>query len=635
QAGDLLAEQRNWPAAEQSYREALKKDRGHVGALGGLGAVMLATARASDAAYMLSQAIAADPRQVNYRINLASSFLQMGRPDLARDQAEAAVHLARNRGECWYLLGESEAKLGNFPAAVTALTRHLELKPDFPPGLVNRAFVLFRLGYLDAAEDDLDRCLTLMPNLGPALLNKARLLHIKGDHAGAIHQFSACMEEATKRGGRPDPVAHSEMIVALDYLPGCDLATQAEERASWNHWHARPLARSHPPAVTVADPNRRLEIGVLSKDLFAHSAAFLYAPLFLNLDPEFFRIHVYDASEAEDGLTHLLRDRSESWLRVRGWLPEQIADRIRADRMDILVDLSGHLTPNLLLVHARKPAPLSVTGWGHATGTGMLGMDGFIADRALVPEESRRLFSETILDLPCALPYWPPQDAPDPAPPPSETKGFVTFGCFNRVNKINDAVLDAWAEILTRLPDSRLLLKDISLHQASLQNRLIDGFEARGIDLDRIEIEGKSDRAKHLAALARVDVILDPFPQAGGTSTWEALWQGVPVVTLAGSTPASRNGASILSALELTDLITERVDDYVEVALRLAADWQRRAVLRARLRERIRRSPAGDLDAYGQALGEAFRKLWRDWCTKRKRGETLTKRPANPAPRPS
>ncbi|MGB0683796.1 MAG: tetratricopeptide repeat protein [Magnetovibrionaceae bacterium] len=620
--GDYQAAAGKWAEAEKAYRAAIRLAGAAVGApspvhaaaLGGLGSVLLATGRHADAAYTLSQAIKGLPREPNFRINLASTFLQMGRPDLAADQADAAVQLAPRRAEAWYLLGEARAKQGAYKASIVAQTRQLELKPDFPPALINRAFCFFRLGQLDAAGEDLDRALSLDPNLPQALLNKARLQHMRGDHAGAIHMFAACIEQ-----NPADAVAHAELIVALDYLQSADLETQSEERRSWNHWHAAPLKAQADRRVydLVADPERRLTIGVLSKDLFGHSSAFLYAPLFLNMDPDRFRLIAFDAGESHDTVTEQFAARSDAWIDVTGLDVEDIAERIFAERVDILVDISGFLTPKFLLVHARKPAPVSVCGWGHATGSGMEAMDGFVVDPHLVPEASRVRFSETLLDLPCALPYWAPEDAPDPSPPPAETKGFVTFGCFNRVNKINDAVLDCWSDILARLPESRLLLKDLSLHEASMQIPLIEGFEARGVDLDRIEIEGRSDRRSHLAAFSRVDVALDPFPQAGGTSTWEALWQGVPVISLALDTPASRNGASILNAIGLGDLVAETPEQYVGLALDLAEDWQRRAVLRARLRSRIRTSPAGDLEGYGRALEGAFRGLWRRWCSSR------------------
>ncbi|MEO5374277.1 MAG: acetylglucosamine transferase, partial [Alphaproteobacteria bacterium] len=310
------------------------------------------------------------------------------------------------------------------------------------------------------------------------------------------------------------------------------------------------------------------------------------------------------------------------WRHTVGVSDEDMAEQIRRDGIDILVDLSGHTIGNRLAVFVHKPAPVQITAWGHAEGTGIPTIDAFLADSVVVPESERSFFAETVIDLPCFLPYAPPGYAADVAALPALSAGVFTFGCFNRLDKFSEDALALWARVLAAVPGSQLLLKDSQLGGAENQRRVAATFATHGISGDRLAFLGASPHPEHLATFARVDVALDPFPQNGGTSTFEALWHGVPVVTLRGRTPAGRAGDAINSALGLNEFAARTQDEYVAIAARAAADLPRLAALRAGLRHRMTSSPLGNSAAYTRAVEVIYRDLWRGWCDGPRRRST-------------
>jgi predicted O-linked N-acetylglucosamine transferase (SPINDLY family) len=298
---------------------------------------------------------------------------------------------------------------------------------------------------------------------------------------------------------------------------------------------------------------------------------------------------------------------------------EELAAQVRADQIDVLVDLSGHSGGHRLLTFARKPAPVQVTGWGYATGTGLDAIDAFMADPVVVPPDDERFYAEEIVRLPNVVCYSPPPILPALQPLPALTNGFVTFGSFNRAVKVTPAVLETWARVLHAVPDSRLVLKPTT-ESATERQRLVDPLAALGIAPDRIEILGKSSHLEHIASFGRIDIQLDTFPHTGGITTLDGLLMGVPCVTLLGERVAGRLSASFQTVLGLADLIAQTTDAYVEIAVRLAQDLDRLAHERMTLRERLLASPVGDTRAYSRAVEAAYRDLWVRWCERQAGG---------------
>jgi predicted O-linked N-acetylglucosamine transferase (SPINDLY family) len=332
-----------------------------------------------------------------------------------------------------------------------------------------------------------------------------------------------------------------------------------------------------------------------------------------------FHLTAYDVGKRADATTARLRGVFDAWHSVGTLEDEAIVAQIRADGIDILVDLTGHTEASRISVMEYRPAPVQVSWIGYANTNGVATMDWIIADAVVLPTEDEALYIEKPLRLPgCYLCYTPPREAVAPSPPPILRQGFVTFGCFNNLAKINDEVLAAWAAILNHLPEARLLLKTAVLGEAATAQKLRARFVAAGGDIARLDLEGYSPRAAYFARYAAVDFMLDPFPFPGGTTTAEAIHAGVPTLTRRGrGGMISRNGETLLSAVGLQDWIAADTADYIEKAVAFARDGKRLATIRARLSL----GPLGDAGTYARGLETAWRRIWRDWCARQGGGQ--------------
>jgi predicted O-linked N-acetylglucosamine transferase (SPINDLY family) len=454
--------------------------------------------------------------------------------------------------------------------------------------------------------------------------NCQRALAIKPDYAKAFSQLGHChlqqsnAEAAVSCFDRSlainpdDEITLSARIFALDFIGDCDFAGQQAARSEWWHRIGSRISAEHPAQYdNDRDPTRRIVLGYVSADFREHSAAFAFRPVLERHDKTRFEVICYSGSPADDTVTDSFRQVAGRWRNALHWSDDQLMDCILADKVDILIDLSGHTDGNRLRTFARKPAPIQITAWGHATGTGLPTIDYLFSDPALVPSEVRHLFAEQIFDLPCAMIIEPPPTASRSAEPPVTSNGYVTYGVFNRVSKLSDAAIGVWTQILRSDVTSRLIIKDRLIDDASTRNMLLEKFARHAITPDRMLLLGSTSREEHLATYRRVDICLDPFPQAGGVSTWESLYMGVPVVAKLGSGVSSRMGGAILSTIGMADWVAADNDQYVEIALRSTPERLR--AIRHELPDLIDRrcSPA----AYTRAVDAAYRTMWQKYCS--------------------
>ena len=467
------------------------------------------------------------------------------------------------------------AGLERHAEAVRAQSQALALKPDAFDSWFNRAIPIGALaGY------------------GEAIRNARRALAIKPDYG----------------------TAHSSVIFWLDFIPNLGFAAHQSERRKWSLIQHR--AASEPAAVhsNTRNPDRIIRLGYVSADFKRHSAADIFGTVLSRHDRSRFELILYSGVVREDERTQVFRALATEWRSTLGLAPDALARQIRADSIDILVDLSGHTIGNHLLTFVRKPAPVQVTAWGHGTGTGIKEIDYFFADPILIPNDVRSMFAEKIYDLPCFMTFAVPDGLPEVTPPPAARSGVVTFGCFNRAAKIGSIVVATWSRILSRAPKSRLLLKDRAFDSQEARVLITREFERFGVTPDRLLFRGMTSRWDHLAAHSEIDIALDPFPANGGVSTCEAISMGVPVVAFAGSSAPSRGGASLLAAIGLPEWVGADLDAYVEIAVSWAWRVEALATLRHRLRAQFFASPVGDPVAYTRAAEAAFRDIWRRWC---------------------
>jgi predicted O-linked N-acetylglucosamine transferase (SPINDLY family) len=407
-------------------------------------------------------------------------------------------------------------------------------------------------------------------------------------------------------------VAHSGLIFALDLLPGHAEEARAE-RQRWDArfgqaWRDRPAGHPNDP-----DPDRPLRVGYVSADFYHHSASSAFMPILRSHDKTQVRVYCYSGATARDAVNEEARALADVWHDVALLSDDGLEALIRADEIDMLIDLSGHSAGNRLPVFARKPAPVQVTAWGYATSTGIEAMGYFLADPVVVPPEARAQYVEEVANLPGVLCYAPPANPPAVTEPPATERGYVTFGTFNRLPKVSSETLAAWGRVLAAVPSARLTIKCSGANVSPGRDRLTAELLEHGVHPDRVTLLGGTPQLEHLAAHGEIDVMLDTFPQNGGITTLDALLMGVPVVTLLGERVSGRASASMLTSLGLDDLVAHTTEEYVEIAARLAGDLGRLARERATLRQRLLASPIGDTRAYTRAVEATYRALWQRW----------------------
>jgi predicted O-linked N-acetylglucosamine transferase (SPINDLY family) len=410
--------------------------------------------------------------------------------------------------------------------------------------------------------------------------------------------------------------AHDNLLAALHYLPVHDPQSIVIESRNWNRLHAEPLARLTQPHTNSRDPERPLRIGYVSPDFRVHAVSQFMLPLLESHDRGLFHIFGYADVATPDDLTARLQAQVHTWRNIVGMTNEKVAALIRQDEIDILVDLAGHTADNRLLVLAMKPAPIQVTYLGYPGTTGVAAIDYRFTDAlADPPGMTDAYFSERLIRLPQSA--WCLREPPN-APPISELPaikaGFVTFGSFNNFAKVNVPLLKIWARILLGMANSRLRLKAQGLGSNLAQQVVLQTMADCGIEPGRVDVSGWVPQPRHLAQYGQIDIALDAYPYHGTTTTCEAIWMGVPVVTLAGMNHLSRVGVSLLTNLGLPQLIAQSPEQYIQIAIAMAGDLPRLAALRATLRQRLKDSPLMNGPRQARDIESAYRAMWRHWC---------------------
>jgi len=500
--------------------------------------------------------------------------------------------------------------LGRVPEADADFDAALALSPDLELALRGKTQASLHLDNLASALVNCKRMLELNPNCEMGVMLLGECLAKQGDVVGAISHFDRAIEL------KPDhEEAITKKIFALAFWEHTNFAAEQAARRDWWERIGNRIPRRQ-LAPRPLDPDKRLVIGYVSSDFRNHSAALCFLPVYRHHDHKNFQIISYSCSPQTHAVTDSFRAMSDVWVNAVNLSDEELGSRIEADGVDVLVDLSGHTAGNRLRVFASKPAPVQVTAWGHATGTGLPTIDCLLADPVTVTKDAHGLFAERVIyDLPCAISIEPETDS-IVADAPVLRNGYVTFGVFNRIEKISDAALAVWSKIMHALPDSRIVIKHGALEDPMLRDQLTARFVNCGISVDRVSCVGVTTRPDHLKAFENVDISFDPFPQNGGVSTWESLQMGVPVVAKLGSCNSARVGGAILKSLGLDDWVGDDDDSYIAIALQKAANPSELQSVRRGMRARIAQSASGNSAIYTAKVEEAYRTLWRDYCSR-------------------
>jgi predicted O-linked N-acetylglucosamine transferase (SPINDLY family) len=518
---------------------------------------------------------------------------------LSADPRNAWVH---------YNLGISYRQLGRLDEAVEECARALALKPDFPEAENNLGSLLRSLWRIDEAIEAFRRAVTLRPRFAEAWNNLGVALRNIGMMDDAVGCFERSIELQPHNAS-----LHSNYLHALHYKHGSDPFTLRREHRLWNERHAAPLKGLIPPHANGRSSGRRLRIGYVSAAFREHCQSFFTVPLFSHHDHDRFEIVCYSDTDRPDALTARLEATTSAWRNTARRSDEEVAQAILDDRIDILVDLMLHTSGNRLLVFARKPAPIQVTWLGYPGSTGLDTMDYRLTDPWLDPRGGDDgLYSERSYRLPgCFWCYDPLAVAPAASELPALRAGHVTLGCLNNFSKVNDPLLRLWARILQAVPDSRLLLLCPRGEARSRVMRVLNVGE------ERVEFADFQPRRRYLESYQRIDLCLDTFPYNGHTTSLDAFWLGVPVVSLCGQTPVSRAGLSHAANLELPGLVAADADEYVRMAAAWAGNPGRLAEIRSTLRERMAGSPLMDGASFARNVENAYQAMWRDWCDRR------------------
>ncbi len=628
------------------YRHAIALNPNYPEAHSNLGNALTKMGHLDEAAAAARQAIALNPQLAVAYHNLGNALYGTGQFDQATDAFRQTIALQPNKPEAYNNLGNALKKQGQLDEAIAAFHQAMALDPKIPDIHSNLSTALKDKGQVNEAISAAREAITLKPKFPEAYNNLGAALDSNGDHNAAIVAYRQAIAlnpsyseaysnlgNALNSAGFPDeavaayrqsmvlkpdfPEAHSNLLLTLNYLPACNDRALAVERQRWNQQHAEPLRHFIQPHPNERITDRRLRVGYVSSDFREHSVAYFVEGLLAAHDPTQVEVFCYASVTWPDAVTARLRKLAAHWQNIVGMPDAAVADLIREDRIDILVDLAGHTAQHRLLVFARKPTPVQVTWLGYPGSTGVQTIDYRLTDALADPLATDDFLpAERLIRLPhCAWCFLPSAAAPPVTDLPARHAGHLTFGCFNVRSKINPPLLELWSHILAAVPGSRLLLKNRSLLEASARQQLQGALEAAGIDIERVELAGHSPTlGGHLATYGRVDIALDTFPYHGTTTTCEALWMGVPVVTLAGTPHVSRVGVSLLNNAGLPEMVAASPDQYVQLASDLAANLPRLGLLRSTLRQRMEGSPLMDAPRFTRDMEAAYRDMWLKWC---------------------
>jgi predicted O-linked N-acetylglucosamine transferase (SPINDLY family) len=553
------------------------------------------------------QAIACNPQFAKALVNLGRFSQKEGRLHEALELYDRAVAADPSFAGAHFNRAGVYEELGRSAEALAGFERTLVLQPDFPEAYNDLALYYSDRGKADKAIAYCQKGLEYDPDSPALRANLATSLTHQGRQAEALVECRRAIEL------RPQSHAeHSNLLYSLNFIPS-DTQEVFDEHLEWARRHAEPLTAAAPPLTNDRTPDRRLRVGYVSPNFREHAVNFFSEPLLAAHDHREFEVFCYSDNRRDDGATARLKAAADHWRDVRYLKDPQLAESIRSDQIDILVDLTGHLALHRLLAFARRPAPVQVTYIGYQNTTGLSAMDYRFTDERADPPGQDRYYTEKLYRLPRSyFCYQPASNVPEVTPLPALSSGRITFGSFNNFTKVTPEVMETWLEILQQVPDSRLLV--LAERGGYVQQQFEQASRARGVDPARVELFDRLPRGKYYELLQQADISLDPFPFNGHTTTCDAVWLGVPVVMLRGETYATRFGSGVLAPVGLEHLIATSREDYVQRAVALAGDLEQLTTLRQELRGRMAASVMLDFPGFARDVEAAYREMWTRWC---------------------
>ncbi|MBE0475150.1 tetratricopeptide repeat protein, partial [Rhodoferax sp.] len=551
--------------------------------------------------------IALQPNFPDASYNLGNALMAMGQLDEAIISYQQALRFNPGFAEYYLKIGNALLDLGRTDEAIASYRQTTVLQPGYAQAHYNLANALIDKGQVDKAVASFRQALALKPDDVATLCNYAKARMGQGQSDEAI----ACYRRAMALN--PDNVLpYTGLLFGLQNLATCSAQELFQEHLRFAEHFEAPLKPFWQPHPNPREPGRHLRLGYVSGDFCNHPVAYFLEPILAHHDKTQFELFGYYSHTRQDSHTARIAAQMDHWLPCKTLSDAQLAERIRLDGIDILVDLAGHTGHNRLLVFARKPAPVQATYIGYPGTTGLSSIDYRISDPWQDPPGlTERYHSETLVRIPGGMAFTPYDDAPAINPLPALTSGELMLACLNNPAKINQAVTRLWARILHALPQARLMLGNVT--DSGIRQQLTGWFSQAGISPERLLLQPRVSVSEYLALHHQIDLALDPFPYNGGTTTMHSLWMGVPVIALAGDHAVSRLCAAHLSRVGLHEFIAHSEDEYLQCAVKFASDLPALNAVRQSLRARMN-APECQPANITRQLEAAYRDMWRTWC---------------------
>ncbi|MBF0382091.1 MAG: tetratricopeptide repeat protein [Magnetococcales bacterium] len=625
-----------------SFTKALSINPDYVESLCDLGYTQHLLGDSDEGMANLQRAITLQPNFINAHYNLGVVLQDQGEFDKAVERYKKSITIVPDFFNPHYNIGVIKQAQGKIDEAIIYFKNSINIQPDYPQAHYNLGVVLQEKRLIDDAIQSYKKAISIKPDYAQAHSNLGTALQeigcyeegvesfkiaiaIQPDLVEAHYNFAYTMQEHGKFDDaiasykraltiEPDYVAaHNNLICCIDFVADVTVDDFKVERENWARQHADKLRTYWSPFKNSPEPGRKLRLGYVGADFLHHSAARIFGPMLMNYDSDNFQVFCYAGNAKEDELTAKFKASATGWLSTHRIGDARLAEIIKDDGIDILVDLAGHTKGNRLLTFARKPAPVQISAWGYPLGTGMSAMDYLFGDSFFIPLADRHMYKEKVIDIPCAIHLHQGSLFPPVTELPASESGYITFGAFNRIEKYNKEVYTVWAEILNRIPNAKLLIKTAKLDNKKRVVEIEEFFHNKGVAKNRLILLGRTSHHEHLNAHKRIDIMLDPFPHNSGMTSLESLRMGVPVLTCEKKIrcPAS---SALLHIMGLDEWNTQSINEYVAKAVKFAGDIDYLKTLRGQLRSRFDNSVLGDSQLYVKKVETIYRQLWVEWC---------------------
>ena len=598
--------------AVECYNKTLQLNPNHADTYINLGNISAERGNVEDAISYYREAIRIDHENDDAYYNLGNALLTKDLFDEAISCYCRVLQIRPDNFDAFNNLGIAYKEKGQFDNAVNCYQNAIKINPHYASAYFNLGYAFMKIGDFESALVNFQRSLQINPNSSETF----KLLGITYSRQGKTNEAESSWKRAIQINPE-DPIPYEDLLMGMNYSNRYNKQTILAEHVKFANQFEKPLSSSLKQYTNGRQLSRRLKIGYISPDFRRHAVAYFIEPVLVAHNRDHYEVFCYSNSNKYDEVTKRIQNQADHWRSIVKISDEEVADLIRKDEIDILVDLAGHTANNRILVFARKPAPIQISWIGYLTTTGLSAIDYRIADSYTDPPgETEKYYTEKLIRLPESfLCYLPDIGSPEVGPLPALSKGYITFGSFNNFVKMTPEMFTIWAGILngnTKNPD--LILKGKSFGDKTTCQYTINMFLQRGIAAQRITLQSWDPSPKHLESYNLVDIGLDTFPFNGATTTCEAMWMGVPVINLAGDAYHSRSGESLLSNVGLKKLIAKTYDDYIEIAVNLAADVKRLQRLRNDLRIMMKKSPLTDAKRFTHNLEKSYRNIWETWC---------------------